>query len=88
MVVQLVNIHKEGLMNVESASATANAEIIKEKKTKLIRDKVTGTTIEDIAKNQGVFTSNASAVNMKKPNFSWSWFRTKSSWYRLWIRRR
>ena len=66
-VVQLVNIHKKGLMNVETASATANAEIIKEKKAKLIRAKISGTTVEEVAKNQAVLANNASAVNMKNP---------------------
>ncbi|MCK7588996.1 SurA N-terminal domain-containing protein [Subsaxibacter sp. CAU 1640] len=70
VVVQLSGINKKGLMSVEAASATVIPEIRKEKKAKMIREKIKGTTVEEIAKNQNVATTNASAVNMKNPTLS------------------
>ena len=69
-VVQLTKINEAGLMSPENASASALAEIRKEKKAKLIRDKVTGTTVDEVAKNQNRPANSASAVNMKNPTIS------------------
>ncbi|WCO01183.1 peptidylprolyl isomerase [Psychroserpens ponticola] len=69
-VVQVVKATKKGLMDAESASATVLSEIRNEKKAAMILDGITGTTVADIAKNQGRASSNASAVNMKNPTLS------------------
>ena len=69
-VVQLTAINKKGLMSVENASVTAIPAIRKEKKAKLIREKITATTVDELAKNQNVPTSSAAAVNMKTPTLS------------------
>ncbi|WP_299111070.1 SurA N-terminal domain-containing protein [uncultured Winogradskyella sp.] len=65
IVAKLVEKNEEGLMNIEDASVIAAPEIRKEKKAKLIRDKITATTIDEIAKNQSQSAKTAAAVTMK-----------------------
>ncbi|WP_299361423.1 SurA N-terminal domain-containing protein [Winogradskyella sp.] len=65
IVAKLVEKNEEGLMSVEDASITALPEIRKEKKAKMIREKITATTIEDIAKNQGQSPRTAAALTLK-----------------------
>lgn len=69
-VIQLVKANKAGLMSAENASATAITAIRNEKKAKMILDKISGTTLEEVAKNNGVATLTAAAVNMKNPTLS------------------
>ena len=57
-------------MDVQNASVTAIPEIRKEKKAKLIREKIKATTVDEVAKNQNVTVSTAAAVNMKTPTLS------------------
>jgi len=70
VVVQLAAINKKGLMSVENASVTAIPEIRKEKKAKMIREKIKATTVDEVAKNQNVSVSTAAAINMKTPTLS------------------
>ncbi|MFC4723353.1 SurA N-terminal domain-containing protein [Geojedonia litorea] len=70
VVVQLAAINKKGLMRPENASVTAIPAIRKQKKAKLIREKISATTVDDVAKNQNVSVSTAAAVNMKTPTLS------------------
>ncbi|MBT8325977.1 MAG: SurA N-terminal domain-containing protein [Winogradskyella sp.] len=70
VVAKLVQIHEEGLMDVETASTSAIVEIRKQKKAKLIREKLTGTTVVDIAKNQGQSTRSAAALTIKNTTLS------------------
>ena len=70
VVVQVSAINEEGLMSTEAASAEVIPEIRKEKKAKMIREKITGKTVEEIAKNQNTSVMTASAVNMKNPTLS------------------
>ncbi len=70
VVVQLAVINKKGLTTVQNASVTAIPEIRKERKAKLIREKITVSTVDDIAKSQNVTVSTAAAVNMKTPTLS------------------
>ncbi|MFT4805884.1 MAG: peptidyl-prolyl cis-trans isomerase D, partial [Psychroserpens sp.] len=69
-VAQVTKISKKGLMDPETASASVLGDIRKEKKAKLIRDKVTGTTVDEVSKNQSRPTSNSAAVNMKNPTIT------------------
>ena len=57
-------------MSVEAASVTAIPEIRKEKKAKMIREKIAGKSMDAIASSQNVTVQNASAVNMKNPTLS------------------
>lgn len=70
VVVQLAAINKKGLMSPENASVTAIPAIRKQKKAKLIREKISGATVDEVAKNQNVSVSTAAAVNMKTPTLS------------------
>ncbi|MBJ7880785.1 peptidylprolyl isomerase [Gelidibacter salicanalis] len=69
-VVQVSAVNKKGLMTPEAASATVIPEIRKEKKAKLIREKISGSTLEAVAQSQNVSVSTATAVNMKNPTLS------------------
>ena len=69
-IVQLVAKHKKGLMSVEDASAIALPAIRKEKKAKIIRDRVSATTLEDLAAAESTSVRTASAINMKNPTIS------------------
>jgi len=70
VVAKLVEKNPEGLMNTEDASVTALPEIRKEKKAKMIREKLTATSIEEIAKNQSVTPRTASALTIKNTTLS------------------
>ena len=70
VVAQVSAINEKGLMSVEAASSTVIPEIRKEKKAKMIREGITGNTIEDIAKNKNLSTMTASAVTMKNPTLA------------------
>jgi len=69
-VVQLSGINKEGLMTTDNASASALPEIKKEKKAKLIRAKISASTVDEVAKNQSQISRTASAINMKNPTLA------------------
>jgi peptidyl-prolyl cis-trans isomerase D len=70
IVAKVVEKKEKGLMSVEDASITAIAEIRKEKKAKMIREKITATTLSDIAKNQGQSSRTAAAVTFKNTTLS------------------
>ena len=70
IVAKLVEKKEKGLMSTEDASITALPEIRKEKKAKLIREKLTATTVADIAKNQGQSARTAAAVTLNNTTLS------------------
>jgi parvulin-like peptidyl-prolyl isomerase len=70
LIAQLVAKHKEGLMSVEDATATVLPIIRKEKKAKLIRDRVSATTLDDLAAAENTSVRTATAINMKTPTIS------------------
>lgn len=70
-VVQVTGVNKKGLMTAEAASATVIPEIRKEKKAKLIREKISGSaTVDAVAQSQNVQVLTANGVNMKNPTLS------------------
>lgn len=69
-VVQVTKVGKEGLMDPENASASAMSDIRKEKKAQMIRKNITGTTVDEVSKNQNRPANTAAAVNMKNPTLS------------------
>ncbi|WP_298237804.1 SurA N-terminal domain-containing protein [uncultured Algibacter sp.] len=69
-IVQLVAKHKEGLMSVEDASITALPAIRKEKKAQIIKDRISATTLEDVAAVENTTAKSASALTMKTPTIS------------------
>jgi len=69
-IVQLVAKHEEGLMSVEEASVTALPVIRKEKKTEIIKGRISVSTLEDLAAAENTTVRSASAINMKNPTMS------------------
>ncbi|WP_452221771.1 peptidylprolyl isomerase [Lacinutrix salivirga] len=69
-IVQLTAKNNKGLMNVEDASVTALPEIRKQKKAKLIKDRVSATNLQDLANAEKQTIKTALAVNMKNPTVS------------------
>ncbi|MGB0186038.1 MAG: SurA N-terminal domain-containing protein [Flavobacteriaceae bacterium] len=70
VVVKLTGINNKGLMSVESGSITALPELRKEKKAELIKDRISATTLDDIASAESQNVRTAVAVNMKNPTLS------------------
>ncbi len=70
IVAKLVEKSEKGLMSVEDASITALPEIRKEKKAIMIREKITATSVDDIAKNNGQSPRTAAAVTIKNTTLS------------------
>ncbi len=70
VVVKLTGINNKGLMSVESGSITALPEIRKEKKAELIKDRISATTLDEIASAESQNVRTAVAVNMKNPTLS------------------
>ena len=69
-IVQLTGINEEGLMSTEKASITALPEIRKQKKAELIKARISGATLEDIAASESQTVQTALAVTMKSPTVS------------------
>ena len=70
IVAKLVAKNKEGIMDAEKASVTALPAIRKEKKAQIIKDRVTATTLNDIAAAEGQSVRSATAINMKTPTIA------------------
>lgn len=70
IVAKVVAKKEKGLMTTEDASITALPEIRKEKKAKMIREKLSGATLDEIAKSQGQSVRSAAAVTLKNTTLS------------------
>ncbi|GGI56684.1 peptidylprolyl isomerase [Winogradskyella haliclonae] len=70
VVVQLVDVNDEGLMSVENATTPVLAAVRKEKKAEMIRNKISATTLADIANNQGQSVKTATGLTMKNTTLS------------------
>lgn len=67
VIAQLTRKNPKGLMPASEASATVKPILIKEKKAKKIRESISGSTIEDVAKSQNVSVKPANGINMANP---------------------
>ncbi|NJW53128.1 peptidylprolyl isomerase [Salinimicrobium oceani] len=67
VVAQVTAKNEKGLKSVESASATVIPILQKQKKAEIIKNKISGTTLEEIASNLNVAVNTASAVNRNSP---------------------
>jgi peptidyl-prolyl cis-trans isomerase D len=72
VVAKITAVNEAGLMSVEKASVTALPEIRKEKKAALIKARISATTLEAIASDEGQTVKTALAINMKNPTLSGS----------------
>ncbi|WP_370477044.1 peptidylprolyl isomerase [Tamlana flava] len=70
LIAQLVAQHEEGLKSVEDATAQVLPIIRKEKKAKLIHDRVSATTLDDLAAAENTTVRTANGINMKNPTIS------------------
>ncbi|MDH7447894.1 peptidylprolyl isomerase [Aquimarina sp. 2201CG14-23] len=69
-VVQLTAKASKGTQKVADASLSVKPILIKEKKAAILKNKIAGSTLEDIAKNQSQTVKAASALNMKTPTIA------------------
>ncbi|CAH8288573.1 peptidylprolyl isomerase/peptidyl-prolyl cis-trans isomerase D [Mariniflexile fucanivorans] len=67
VIAQLVAKHEEGLMSVEDAKATVMPIIRKQKKAELIKNRVSATSLDALAKAESTTVRTAVDVNMKNP---------------------
>ncbi len=67
VIAQVTNKNSKGLMAVADASATVTPILRNEKKAEKIRESISGTTLEEIAKNQNVTVQTALDVSMANP---------------------
>ncbi|MUP43032.1 peptidylprolyl isomerase [Christiangramia aestuarii] len=70
IVAQLTAKKDKGLMSVEEASSVVTPIIRKEKKAELIKERLKGNTLQEIASNQGVSVQTADAVNLSSPTLA------------------
>ncbi|WP_452225107.1 peptidylprolyl isomerase [Lacinutrix chionoecetis] len=70
IVAQITGKNEAGLMNTEDASVTALPEIRKEKKAKLIKDRISATTLADVAAAEKQTVQTSLAINMKNPTIA------------------
>lgn len=66
----VTSINEGGLMTTEKASVTALPAIRKEKKAALIKERISGNTLEEVSSSEGQPIKTAAAVNMKNPTLS------------------
>ncbi|WP_378186436.1 peptidylprolyl isomerase [Aquimarina sp. W85] len=70
IVVQLTGSADKGLMSATDASTTIKPILLKDKKAEILKNKITGTSLDAIASNQGQTVKTASALNMSTPTIS------------------
>lgn len=70
VIAQLVAKHEAGVMSVEDATAKVLPILKKEKKAEIIRDRVSASTLEDLAAAEKTTVRTANGVNMKNPTIS------------------
>ncbi len=68
IIVKLTAKRKEGIKTTQEASSTVTPILRKEKKAKMIMDKITNTDLQAIATAQGQSVRSASKVNRKNPD--------------------
>ncbi|HET8803269.1 MAG TPA: peptidylprolyl isomerase [Aequorivita sp.] len=67
VIAQVTNKNEKGLMSVANASSLVTPILMNQKKAQKIRESITGTTIEEIAKNQNVIVQTATEITMANP---------------------
>ena len=67
---QVTGENEKGLMNVEDASITATPIIKNNKKAEILKSRIKGNTLAEIAQNQGVQVQTSNALNLKSPTLT------------------
>ncbi|WP_010177234.1 peptidylprolyl isomerase [Aquimarina agarilytica] len=70
VIAKLTAVEKAGLMNVEEASAKVSPILKNEKKAKILKAKISGASLEEIAKATNTTVKSASAITMKNSTIS------------------
>ena len=70
IVAQLTAKKDKGLMSVEEAAATVTPILKKQKKAEIIKSRIKGSDLKEIASNQGVSVQTADAVNLSSPTLA------------------
>ncbi len=70
VVAQVTAVKKKGVMSAEEASSTVSPILMKKKKAKLLKEKATGASLAEIAKNNSVSVQTASAINLNNPTLA------------------
>ncbi|WBL26086.1 peptidylprolyl isomerase [Zunongwangia sp. HGR-M22] len=70
IVAQITAKKKKGLMSPEDASAEVIPVLTKQKKAKMIQDKISGTSVDQVAENQDKIVQTANAVNLSSPTLA------------------
>ncbi|MUP47343.1 peptidylprolyl isomerase [Gramella sp. BOM4] len=70
IVAQLTSKSKKGVMSVEEASSIVTPIVRKEKKAELIKERIKGNTLQEIANNHGESVQTADAVNLESPTLA------------------
>lgn len=68
VVAQLTAVNEKGLRSVEAASSTVLPILQKQKKAEIIKKKISGNSLEEIAREQGVAVENAGSLSLDNPN--------------------
>ncbi len=66
-IVKLTGMHDKGLMTPEEASALVKPILIKKKKAEIIKEKMKGNSLQEIAKNAKAKMGTATGVTLKNP---------------------
>lgn len=70
VIAQLTRRNPKGLLSVAESSAIVTPRVRKEKKAKMIRESISGTTLEEIGASQNVEVKTASAITMSNPTIA------------------
>ena len=70
VVAQVTAVKKKGDMSAEEASAVVSPILMKEKKAELLKAKVKGSTLSEVAANTNSSIQNASSVNLSNPTLA------------------
>ncbi len=70
VIAQVTAVKKEGLMSAEDAASTVTPILQREKKAELIKKKISGNNLQQIAQNQNATVETASSVNRKNPTLA------------------
>ena len=70
VIAQLTRRNPKGLLSIAEASATVTPILRNEKKAKKIRESVSGSDIQEVAKSQSVSVKTANAISMSAPTLA------------------
>ena len=70
IVAQITAVKKDGVMSAEDASATVTPILQRQKKAEILKGRLSGNSLEQIAQSQNASVQTASAVNLKNPTLA------------------